>query len=383
MNEWKNSCDTRQKTGVVFLNFKRAFETIDRKKLMKKLNNYGLKNNVLKWFSSYLTDRTQQVKFNNVTSSKRKTEYGVPQGSILGPILFLIYINDLKGVLKYCRCKMFADDTIVYYSSSNSIEIENKINHDLNNLVLWLKNNMISLNITKTKFMIVIEVRNSVPNENYDIKIENSKIETVDVLKYLGIMINKHLNFREHVKYVIKKISMKVNFLFRIGDSVSPLTRSTIYKSIIAPHFEYCSTIFLNIGITELNLLQKAQNRAMRAIIRGSRFTPTDQMLNTLHFLSVRQRIALNTLIFVHKIKLNISPSYLAESLIISGGTHSYNTLQRNDIHITNRNLTRSQQTLMYNGFKIYNDLPNCIKSIDNVNTFRRKASKYVKELYV
>lgn len=91
LNEWKINCDNKQKTGVVFLDFKRAFETIDRNKLIKKLDKYGIKSNVLKWFTSYLTDRTQQVKFNNVTSSKRKTKYRVSQGSILGPILFLIY----------------------------------------------------------------------------------------------------------------------------------------------------------------------------------------------------------------------------------------------------------------------------------------------------
>lgn len=322
LNEWKIKCDNKQKTGVAFLDFKRAFETIDRDKLIKKLNKNGIKGNVLKWFKSYLTDRTQQVKFNNVTSSKRKTKYGVPQGSILGPILFLIYINDLKGELKYCKCKMFADDTIIYYSSSDSIEIVNKINYDLSKLSIWFKNN-ISLNVSKTKFMLVRGVRASVPKIICDIKIENSKIENVDEIKYLGVIIDKHLNFKEHVKYIIKKIAKKVNFLFRLGDSVSPLTRTTVYKSLIAPHFDYCSTVFLSIGETELDLLQKAQNRAMRAIIRCSRFTPIDQMLNVLHFFNVRQRIALNTLIFVHKIKLKMSPSYLTKSLQIVGETHT------------------------------------------------------------
>jgi len=382
LNEWKLNCDNQQKTGVAFLDFKRAFETIDRNFLSKKLNNYGLKCNVLKWFKSYLTDRTQQVKFNNVTSSKRKTIYGVPQGSILGPILFLIYINDLNKVLKYCKCKMFADDTIIYYSSSDSIEIENKINYDLNNLAIWLKSNTISLNVSKTKFMLVRGVQASMPNVNCNIKIENEKIENVNVIKYLGVMIDKHLNFREHIGYIIKKISKKVNFLFRIGDSVSPLTRTIIYKSIVAPHFDYCSTIFLSIGETELDLLQKAQNRAMRAIIRCSKFTPIKQMLNALYFVNVRQRIVLNTLIFVHKMKLKLSPSYLAESLKLVGEIHTYNTRQRGNIHITKRNQTTSQHTLMYSGFKIYNELPKNIKSIDNVNTFRREAKKYVKEMY-
>lgn len=162
---------------------------------------------------------------------------------------------------------------------------------------------------------------------------------------------------------------------------MSPMTRSIVYRSLIAPHFDFCSTVFLNVGETELDLLQKAQNRAMRAIIGCSRFTPIDQMLNVLHFFDVRQRIALNTLIFVHKIKLKLSPSYLTESLQLVGETHTHNTRQRHNIHITKRNQTKSQQTLMYNGFKIYNDLPNCIKSIDNVKAFRREASKYVKEM--
>lgn len=241
---------------------------------------------------------------------------------------------------------------------------------------------MISLNINKTKFMLVRDVRASVLSENCDIKIDIDKIENVNVIKYLGVMIDKHLNFREHVNYITKKISKKINFLFRIGDSVSALTRIIIYKSIIAPHFDYCSTIFLNSGETELNLLQKTQNRAMRAILRCNKFTPIYLMLNALHFFNARQRIALNTLIFVHKMKLKISSSYLTESLKLVGDAHSYNTRQKYDIQITRRNQIRSQQTLMYNGFKIYNDLSIGIKSIDNVSTFRRKASKYIREMY-
>lgn len=166
-------------------------------------------------------------------------------------------------------------------------------------------------------------------------------------------------------------------------ETLSPLTRTIIYKSIIAPHFDYCSTIFLSVGVSELDSLQKAQNRAMRAIIRCSKFTPIKQMLNAVHFFNVRQRIVLNTLIFVHKIKLKISPTYLTESLQLVGETHSYNIRQRDDIHITKCNQTISQHTLMYSGFQSYNDLPNSIKSIDNINTFRREASKYVKEMYV
>lgn len=381
INEWKQNCDKKEKIGVVFLDFKRAFETIDRVKLILKLSKYGIKNNVLKWFASYLTDRTQQVKFNSTVSSKMKTEFGVPQGSILGPILFLLYINDLKKVLKTCDCRMFADDTIIYYSSKNSYEIEKNINKDLINLTQWLKDNMISLNVAKTKFVLIRGVRTFVPEVPCEILIGENKIECVDVIKYLGVMIDKHLNFREHVNYLIKKINKKVNFLFRIGDSVSVLTRVTIYKSIISPHFDYCSTILLDVGETEMQMLQRAQNRAMRAIIRCNRYTPIRAMLDALNFMNVKQRLSFNSLILIHKMKNDISPKYLTKDIKLISERHNYNTRQKNDIQIQKRNQSKSQHSLLYNGFKLFNELPTEMKIENSLLKFKRLAKDYAKQL--
>ncbi|XP_046750156.1 uncharacterized protein LOC124413536 [Diprion similis] len=164
---WKKSTDKNEKVGVVFLDFKRAFETVDRQRLLIKMEKYGIKGMVLKWFHSYLTH-------NNIMSKKRVTKHGVPQGSVLGPILFVLYINDIVNQLEYCKCKMFADDTVIYVSGNDECEIERKLNDDLKNISRWLYKNGLRLNTNKTKFMIIHDYRKPHRINNCDIK-ENVK----------------------------------------------------------------------------------------------------------------------------------------------------------------------------------------------------------------
>ncbi|XP_046750591.1 uncharacterized protein LOC124413848 [Diprion similis] len=147
---WRKSLDRSKMIGVIFLDLKRAFETINRRLLLQKLANYGIMGTTWKWIKSYLENRTQQVKYGNKMSEKRKTKFGVPQGSVLGPLLFILYINDLVRQLEFCQCKMFADDTVIFISGTNTEEIEQKLNHDLervycNTLLLntsaeWIEN---------------------------------------------------------------------------------------------------------------------------------------------------------------------------------------------------------------------------------------------------
>lgn len=167
MSEWRKELDDGNKIGVVFIDFKRAFETIDRQRLIKKLKYYRIDGNALKWFESYLENRTQQVKFGDTLSTKRKVKFGVPQGSILGPILFLLYINDIISVTNEtgCTIKLFADDTMLYFSGKDEKIIEATINKTLMSLDKWLNINSLKANCKKTVFMLISDQRKRVENE--------------------------------------------------------------------------------------------------------------------------------------------------------------------------------------------------------------------------
>ena len=148
--------DSKKLTGVVFLDLKKAFDTVDHALLLTKLRNYGIRGDELSWFTSYLTDRTQSVSLENVTSDSMNISYGVPQGSILGPLLFTLYINDLPSVTKTCKVIIYADDTaIIHCSYKQKAQIEKHLNNDMEIVKTWLDDNKLTLNVKKTKIMLI------------------------------------------------------------------------------------------------------------------------------------------------------------------------------------------------------------------------------------
>lgn len=198
LNEWKKAKDDNCNIIAVFLDLKRAFETLD---LMRK---YGIEGNALKNFTSYLQNRRQIVRINNVFSNESTNELGVPQGSILGPFLFIIYINDLPEYLLNCEISLFADDTLIYIRSKNIDQAIEKLNCDLNIMADKLNQYKLKLNVNKTKAIIILGNK-QINQHMLNIKINDEIIEVVNEIKYLGIIIDNELNFNSNTEHVQKK----------------------------------------------------------------------------------------------------------------------------------------------------------------------------------
>ena len=197
-------------TGVLFVDLKKAFDTIDHEITLRKLANYGVDPNALRFFASYLCDRSQKCSVNGALSSASKLTCGVPQGSILGPLLFLIYINDLPNCLNISCAKMFADDTNITVPGCTFAELEQATNSELINLYSWLKANKLSLNIAKTEFM-VIGSRQKFLAENcseLNIQLDNQPISRVEHAKSLGLIIDDRLSWSNHISELCRKISL-------------------------------------------------------------------------------------------------------------------------------------------------------------------------------
>lgn len=220
--------------------------------------------------------------------------------------------------------------------------------------------------------------------ENETIKLNYETLEKVKEIKYLGVILNEHLSFKSNVAFIVKKIAKKTNFLRRISNDMSVFTRLTIYKSIIAPHFEYCATLLLYLNNNELQVLQKMQNKAMRVILHCNRYTPINDMLQTLNFMNVRQRILLRTLQFVYKIRNSILPSYLCNRAIYADDIHDHNTRGRNDLYIERHYSLLAGKSLFCKGFKEYNNLPSEIKnSSGSLKQFSHLCVIYIRNLPV
>ena len=241
----------------VYLDFSKAFDTVNHTILLTKLHHYGIRGQALNWFKSYLDNRKQFVTYNDVRSTLKNMPCGVPQGSILGPLLFLIYINDLANVCKFTMPIFFADDSNLFLNGKNLDEIELKLNNELDQIVKWLKINKLTLNVKKTECMVFTKRRD---NRNVNIKIENQNIERVCKAKFLGIIIDEQLNWKEHILYISNKISKAIGVIVK-ARSLGKRALLSLYYSMIYPYLTYCCQIWGATYIYNMDRLHKLKRK--------------------------------------------------------------------------------------------------------------------------
>ena len=233
--------DLGKLTGVVFIDLRKTFDTVDHDILCQKLEYYGIQDRGLAWFRSYLSNRKQYTRVNGVDSSIQELRIGVPQGSCLGPLLFLIYINDLPRALKISRMSMFAGDTCLYHQSSDISLLNEAIYEDLTYVDNWLKGNKFSLNVVKTHSMLIstkpkLKALKS-KNESLRLKIHVDEPEVVQKTKYLGVQIDNYLNWKEHIKVTSSKVSKAVGFLRHAKSFLPGETLKTLYMGLLSHIF--------------------------------------------------------------------------------------------------------------------------------------------------
>lgn len=268
---------------------------------------------------------------------------------------------------------LFADDTLLYYSGDDIKDIEKKVNDDLERINKWFNINKLKLNVKKTKFMVITTKKQS--DFDIDVKMNNESIDRVFNMKYLGFIINHNLKMNCHHEYMCRKISKKIGFFARISNKLSIGNRVKVYKSIIAPHFEYCSSILSSFNVGEFGQLQKLQNRAMRIILRCKPDTSVNLMLDTLKWMSVKQRIMFRTMIVVFQIKNGLLPNYLCSKLSNVGDRNPYNVRNAEDLRPNND----ARNTIFYDGAIMFNGMPKEIKSETDFKVFKRLLSDEIK----
>ena len=225
-NNWSINIDNGLLNGVIFSDLKKAFDTIDHEIILRKLVNYGVDENSLRWFASFLSNRGQKCNVNSDLSNANEISCGVPQGSIIGPLLFLIYINDLPNCLTTACAKMFAGDTNISIPGRTLADLEPMINPELANLNCWLKANRLSLNLAKTEFMIIGSRQRLLAESNDEIcvSLENQRMERVNHTKTLGVTIDDRLSWSNYINDICEKVSSAIGALKRIRTFVSQST---------------------------------------------------------------------------------------------------------------------------------------------------------------
>jgi len=244
-NSWSVNIDNGLVNGVIFIDLKKAFDTTDHDILLRKLVNYGVDPNSLRWFKSYLSGRTQRCQVNGQLSNSKPVTCGVPQGSNLGPLLFLVYINDLPNCLNCGTPRMFADDTSISYASDSLEELQNVLNSELKCLHSWLITNRLRLNIAKTEFMTIgSRQKLKAIDGRINVKINELDINRVNSVKSLGVYIDDHLTWSTHIDKISKKIASAIGALKRIRSYIPTNTAVQVYQALIQPHFDYCCSVW-------------------------------------------------------------------------------------------------------------------------------------------
>ena len=258
-DNWRWALDSNELVGAVFIDLSMAFDSIDHELLLSKLESYGIREDSLHWFKNYLTGRRQRVLVNGIVSTWRPMEKGVPQGSILGPLLFGVFVNDLPVNINQCSVSLYADDTALYHSSRNSTELKDSLESALDGVASWVNNNGLKMNVRKTQAMFLGRRGRRNEVEHASLTHQGVTLTTEPKVKFLGVIVDKDLNWNDHVTKIRRKCLASLAQLRQLFPAVPRRTRILLYNALVLPHLDYCSCIWGTCGTNLQMKLERIQ----------------------------------------------------------------------------------------------------------------------------
>ena len=386
----------------IFIDLRKAFDTVNHNILLSKLVHYGIRDNLLKWFESYLSGRQQYVEYNGNSSDLRGITCGVPQGSVLGPLLFLIYINDLPNISKTLKKKLFADDTNIYYEADNIYELERTVNKELKHLNQWLIVNRLALNISKTNF-VIFHSYNKPIKETVTIKINKKAIDEKKYVKYLGVLIDSSLTWKYHIDNLSKKISKAIGIMYKIRSFVNRKILLNLYYALVYPHLLYAIQTWGFAFDNNINKIEILQRKVIRMLTFNDNiygfFGPSvdvSSLFRELELLKIKEIFELRLAQFIYDCTNGLSPLKFINWFTLNVDIHShasrgnYNIQNYNNEPTKTTNLFRLGGRTSYYGLKsiksygpkIWNEFPNCIRNSKSQKLFSRSLKTYLLTRY-
>lgn len=377
-------------TGLVFVDYKKAFDLIDHDLLLLKLKSLGVGEDLLPIFRDYLSGRTQYVDIDGHYSTKRAVSLGVPQGSILGPVLFLIFINDLPTVIQHSMVDIYADDTTISYSSNFKTaagDISNCLQKNVNETMEWSAENRMVLNDSKTKVMLVTGKRlvKRMDDSLLRVRMNSFELEQVDVFNLLGIRIDSLLTFDQHVEKLCEKVAQRIGVLRKIKHFLPLEQRKLYYNAMIKPTLLYGSTVWISCSKENIRRVFKLQKRAARVILNADTRANSVQLFKRLGWIPFFDEAKVNRAMLVHKRLYGDCPAYLTQMLPRNVDVNSRST-RRGNINLVCPRFKRETEggkSFTVASIRFWNNLPDKIKTIQSLSNFKKAIMQYFRDKYL
>ena len=303
------------------------------------------------------------------------TTCGVPQGSILGPILFLVYINDLPFSSSILQFLMFADDTNIFLKHKDKQQAELVMNSKLIKVHNWFLANKVVLYVSKTHFM---SFGSNLSTHNLEIFIDNNQIEQVKTVKFLGVFIDEDMKWKSHVNNILSNVSKSIGVMSKLRDLLQDHILLLLYNTLVLPHLNYCIVLWGCCNKTLLERLHKLQKRAVRLITKSSYFAHSKPLFVKLKVLPIFQLYEYNLGIFMFLFHKKLLPDLFNSLFIKNSDVHNYNTRIKSQIRVEYGRYNFSQSILTYKGPIFWNKLPNEIKESVSLNSFKTKLKHFL-----
>ena len=355
---------------AAIIDVKKAFDCVNHSILLHKLERYGVRGIPLNWLKSYLLDRKCFVEIGSYKSNLKTFNIGVPQGSILGPLLFLVYVNDLPKFSATMQTQLFADDTIVFKTGSDLDMLINSSNEELIKLNEWTRANKLTIHAGKTKLLVV---SNRIPlHYNLSINILDNDISPSNCCKYLGVHLDDRLTFKDHINYINGKISRHTGILYKIRSNLPMKTRLDYYYAYIYPYLAYNITIWGCTYPTHLKPLIIQQKRTIRTITNAGYRDHTNPLFKRLKLLKIQDIYHFH--LGVYMFRARARGEYPSQTYIETRGS--------NDSRSVRHRLSTTQHAVSYAGPKYWRSLPPNLKSINSLVRFRKSLKEHLLSQY-
>ena len=372
VDDWRRGLDNNHLVGVVLVDLSKAFDSVNHDLLLCKMDRYGIRGKEQCWFHSYLSGRKQRVVIDGELSSWRTVETGVPQGSILGPLLFTLFVNDLPTVVQSCKVMLYADDTTIYHSCQDSQQLQDTLVNDLSSIANWLKTNHLQMNVTKTKLLLLARRSRIQELDKVKLSVNDVEVERRDDVKFLGVVIDGELNWEKHVAAVRKKCFGGLATLRRLRNTLPVSLKSGLFNALIRPHLDYCSVVWQECSKVQQGKIEQIQNYSMRQILSMPPRTPSELLRGILGWDQLAKRRSMLRLQLMHRCMHGLAPGYLCSRFQLNSSLPNYaRTRGWNNIHLHRLNTNWYKKSFEFMGAKDWNSLPSDFKGITSKYTFR------------